>query len=286
MMPVNLSARALGVLGVMVRNRSLTSAEKLSEAVLEGQAAILTAMKELEHHGLIERGINRIGGRILAYTRVSESGYEFYFGGLPYLRNRGTVTEADIVKEQPSSLYSDKANTSVLLVKISGQSPEEEENMPYEFYGPTSSGDDVENRIADQRRKTSEWKDQRNPKPAAHTIPRQAWSCAQVADYFISEMSLRWGISHFTIAKSRFTPALAQKRKAFGTDGELECRMIDLFFESLQHEKFSNGTALWGYFVKRYPEFEQLARATMVDPEEEAVAQAVADKSWAWIEEE
>ena len=290
MTPMKLSARALGVLGAMIRNPLLTSAEKLSEAVLEGQAAILRAMKELEKHGLIERGKNRIEGRIIAYTRVSEKGRDYYLDTLPSLSFRGTVIEPEIQPSQlkkPYSLYTDKANMSFLLVKIPEQSSGEE-NMPYEFFGKTSSSDDQSSdRIKWEQQKKREWQEskQQPTRLPRQQVPAQAWSCSDVVDHFVELMEMNWNIAGFSIAKGRFVPALALKRKAFDTDGEIERRMIDLFFESVSHEAFSNGQHLWRSFLTRYADLCELARASIVDPEQEMAAQAAAEKSWDWVDE-
>lgn len=278
----------------MIRDKSLTSAKKLSQALLEGEEAILTAMKLLETFGFLERGYNRIGGKIIAFTRVTEAGLEFYMSGLPQRGFRGAVSPASLQPSELYSYYQDNTNTQLLLVKSPGKNPGKNKKpfkeilMPYDIFSSTSSSDDdeIEARRRWQKKQKDDWRDakaarRRLPK---EQVPRDAWSCAEVVDYFVDLMGSTWAISSFTVTKDRFIPGLSGKRKQFDTNGEIECRMIDLLFESLQHDKFKNGDMLWKNFLTRYAEFDQLARASITNPEQEMVAQTTADKSWDWMD--
>ena len=294
MMPQIVSGRALGVLGAMIRDRSLTSAEKLSKVLIEGEAAILTAMKSLEALGFLERGKLRINGKIIAFTHVTEAGLEFYFRDLPYRDFRGAVTEVYSQPTQPYSNYNSNTNTQELLVKIVGRCPTEEKtfkevSVPYEMFAKTSSPDDdqIQARLRWQQQQKAEWQEAKkaNRRLPKEQVPRQAWSCAEVADHFIDLAVQEKQISSVSFTKTRFVPALSQKRKAFDTNGEIECRMIDLFFEATSHEKFANGDILWKIFMDRYPTLVPMAAGSVVDPEQEMAAQAVADKSWDWMDE-
>ena len=158
---MSLSARSLGVLFLMVRESPSASAETLSEFVLEGRAAILTAMKELEAAGLIERGTNRINGRILAYTRVTDAGVQLIEGGSPQVGYRTTVSAPDTLYSEQYQQYKQQqvvnntTDTQFLLVKIPETSSGEGEGMPYEFFGPTSDSSD------DQVRERTKWQKQK-----------------------------------------------------------------------------------------------------------------------------
>lgn len=281
MMPVKLSARALGVLGAMVRDPYLTSAEKLSEAFLEGEKAMRRALAELELHGLIKRGRERFNGRITAYTKVTSKGEEYYFGSLPSAVFRRAVTGSTIQPPRLYGYYIHNSNTPVSLEKsVSLRSTEVQ--MPYDFFNPTSSPEDrVEDKTRWERQKAES-----KPKRILYSQrPAESWSCSDTVSHFADMMAQQWNIAPERIVRRVFIPALAAKRKVFNTDGEIERQMIEAYFSSISHERYTSAELVWKTFLKRFEQLEQLVRATVSTPAQEEAAQIAAEKTWDWMEE-
>ena len=155
--------------------------------------------------------------------------------------------------------------------------------MPYDFFKKQSSDDQIEERIRWEKEKAKPV--QKQPRLPRQQVPPEAWSCADSVDYFLDLMSQDWKIPAYKVKRSSFIAALSGKRKAFETNGEVERRMMGLFFQSLRHESFTNGDALWGNFINKFSNLEQLARAGIVDPEREEQLQAAAESTWDWMEE-
>lgn len=283
MTPVKLSARALGVLLLMTCDRSLTSAEKVSGACLEGRRAILSAMKDLENHGFIRRVTNRYLGHLVSHSEVTEMGFEFIS------QQCGSSTAGIALVTQLPQPYSNYAHsnhydgrtyTTSVLVKSVAQGATREVLMPYDFFKPTSSNDNL---LEDAARHERE-KRQVSKRIPFQQKPPIAWNCSDTVHYFLECMIHRWDIPHTALTKTEFIKALGSKRKALQTNGEVEQRMVDLFFAGIGTEKFANGDHLWRSFLKRFNDIAVTARASITSPEEEMAAQAAADKSWEWAE--
>ena len=290
-----MSLRALGALGALIRYPTLTSAEKLSEAFLEGEKAIRTALKELEVAGFIRRGNYRVNGRIMSFTEVTDEGQEAYRESLPSAGFDRAVTGGErLLAQQYSSYY---CNPSTVIGNkrfpdgVRGEAKVMEIQVaPYEFFDKTSSDDDViTDRLRQQRDRKAAYEaakaDAQAKKRTRHDLPKVAWSCKDIGMEFADRVSLIWHIKPWSLTQSRFVPALGSMRKRLDTDGEIEFLMLDLFFKSVEHDKYDSADALWKLFVTRGPELVQVARGMLSSEQDLVEAKQQADKSWDWMEE-
>lgn len=290
-----MSIRALGALAAMIRDPALTSAEKLSEAFLEGEKAIRRSLQELESAGFIRRGKYRVSGRIMAFTEVTDAGREFYFSNLPSAVYDRAVIGGDIQLNQQYNNYNSNSYTDIDCKRFSDGVRGEKKTIgiqvaPYDFFGKTSSDDDaVADRLKHQQERKAEYAAAKAAVAAKtltrNNLPKSAWSCKDVAQEFADKVEEMWSIKPWSLTKSRFIPALASMRKRLDTDGEVECLMLDLFFESVAHDKYDSADALWKLFVIRGPELLQRARGMLSNEQDLVDAKQQADKSWDWMED-
>ena len=174
----------------------------------------------------------------------------------------------------------------------------EKENMGYEFFGSTSSGDDD---LVRERQKHDAWKkaeyaqarekkaELRRDKHRANLDP-MAWTCKDVAYEFADRLMDRWDIKPFSVTQSRFVQALSGFRKQHDTNGALELQLIELFFSSLEQGKYEDGNHLWRAFLYKAPQLLQTAREKVVSTEERETAiirdQELAERKLSLLDEE
>jgi hypothetical protein len=77
-----------------------------------------------------------------------------------------------------------------------------------------------------------------------------------------------WTIAPFSVTQSRFVQALAVFRKQHDTNGEIEMKIIELFFATLKQDKYTDGNHLWRAFMYKAPSLVQVARESIVSVEE------------------
>ena len=176
---------------------------------------------------------------------------------------------------------------------------EEEKNMGYGFFEKTSSGDDSDllrerqKHVAAQKaeyeagkiRKAEQRRDMHRSK-----IDPINWTVKDVAYEFADRMANLWNIAPFSVVQSRFVPALAAFRKQQGTDGALELALMEMFFDSIELEKYTDGNHLWRAFLYKAPSMVQAARERTVSQDQIdlgiAKAQELTDRKLALLEDE
>lgn len=108
---------------------------------------------------------------------------------------------------------------------------------------------------------------QRKDKHRSNVDPYN-WTCKDVAYEFADRMANIWTIAPFSVTQSRFVQALAVFRKQHDTNGALELEMVDLFFTSLQNDKYTDGNHLWRAFLYKAPSLIQTARERTISVEQ------------------
>lgn len=152
----------------------------------------------------------------------------------------------------------------------------EDKNMGWEFFSKASSEDSdlIRERQKHEAHKKAQYAEARAQKAAERRDMHRSkvdpvnWSCKDVAYEFADRMSEIWSIKPFSVTQSRFVQALGQFRKQHDTNGALELELVNLFFSSLAHEKYTDGNHLWRAFLYKAPSLLQTARERVVTPEQ------------------
>ena len=158
---------------------------------------------------------------------------------------------------------------------------EEGKDMGWDFWESSSSGESDD--VLDARRKQAAYKAKEYEKAREAKAQQRKdlhrskldpanWTCKDVAYEFADRMANIWSIKPFSVTQSRFVQALSGFRKQQGTNGAIELEIIDLFFRSLQHDKYTDGNHLWRAFLYKAPALLQQARESVVTVEERETA--------------
>jgi len=186
-----------------------------------------------------------------------------------------TVTAVQLL--QPINPNSSNARTvDIATNKFFDEVKEEEKQVGYDFFENASSGDDEfaserAKHLAKVKQEYAEAKlakaEQRRDRHRSNLDPA-LWSCKDVAYEFADRMADIWSIAPFSVTQSRFVQALAAFRKQHDTNGALETKLIELFFASLDAEKYTDGNHLWRAFMYKAPMLLQTAKELTVTVEE------------------
>lgn len=149
-------------------------------------------------------------------------------------------------------------------------------DVGYDFFESTSSSDDefIREREKHMARKKAEYQEAREAKAQQRKdqhrskVPPASWTCKDVAYEFADRMSNIWTIKPFSITQSRFVQALSVFRKQNDTNGEVELKLIELFFATLQHDKYTDGNHLWRAFLYKAPSLVTQARESIMTQEQ------------------
>jgi hypothetical protein len=148
--------------------------------------------------------------------------------------------------------------------------------MGWEFFEGSSSSDDdlVREREKHMVQKKAEYAEAREKKAQQRKDMHRSkldpinWTCKDVAYEFADRMADIWSIAPFSVTQSRFVQALAGFRKQHDTNGALEIEIVNMFFSSLQAEKYTDGNHLWRAFMYKAPLLLQSAKERVVSVEE------------------
>ena len=95
---------------------------------------------------------------------------------------------------------------------------------------------------------------------------RNLWSSAEIAHEF-SDRLTNFHISPWEVVKSRFIPALADARRRFNTNGEIEYLMVLKYQEIVDIKKFNTGEKLWKNFIYLFSQLAENVRSQYSSPE-------------------
>lgn len=294
-----ISARAVGLLWDCVYLGTNPTAEALQARFKEGREAIRTALNELVFEGLLERRAERAGSRIMTTCFVTEKGRNYFTS----YDSWGPETEDRHAESKPISgaliqqneLTYTKYIASLTSKEITREPREEfttmnvSDIMGYDFFEPTASDDEaMEERIKARAKHEAEKKEAHQQKTrkkmgGRYDIPVSNWAPAEIGHEFAYRIENQWRIPPWSVATSRFIPALATMRKSHDTNGEIEFKMLDLFFASIDFEKYDSAEHLWKLFISRAPALVSQARGMVRTVEQVEEAQSQAAKSQEWL---
>lgn len=232
------------------------------------------------------------------------------------IKNVGGGTTLKVVVSDSTTLAeSGNANTAVQLVtaisnsytarttikatnKFFDEVKEEEKKMGYGFFESTSSSDDdlVRARQKYEAFKKAEYQAGKEKKAELRRDMHRSkidpinWTVKDVAYEFSDRLANLWSIKPFSVVQSRFVPALSAFRKQQDTNGALELEMMNMFFDSLDTEKYTDGNHLWRAFLYKAPSMVQTARERVITPDQVEIAivndQELTNRKLALLEDE
>jgi hypothetical protein len=168
------------------------------------------------------------------------------------------------------------STTNIVTNKFLDGVEGKEKQVGYEFFEKTSSSDNDElaDRAKHAAQKKAEYAEVREAKAQRRKdlhrskISPADWTCKDVAYEFGDKMADIWSIKPFSITQSRFVQALSVFRKQNDTNGEVELKLIELFFSTLKAEKYTDGNHLWRAFLYKAPSLLTQARESIITVEQ------------------
>lgn len=280
-----ITPRALGVYVYLSLTGAPISAESLSRIFPGGRKMYLTTLRELRGLGLIETKRGVINGKYVTYSELTDINY-----GSP---------EKELLYKHPqlNSLLNLIANLADKQTESTRGASETYPNMVEIGKDMTFLGqmDNDPDEIAELRRKERERKhkekveykekqyqarmQKRDPNNAS------AWSVTDSAFHFADAVHSLWHVQPWQVTRGRFIYALGDKRKEYGTDGEVEKTMIELYISSIRHEKSLNDPEIiWKRFITQFGSLLIEAQRIMVTPEDIAAAKEKSKKTFEWMD--
>jgi len=205
-------------------------------------------LRELKAAKLIIEKRSRMNGTKLELTKVSN------------LELTGSVSSDTAVQlvSYISNSYTASTASKVNKATYFLDDVEGEENeVGYDFFENKPSSDDehIREREKHMAHKKAEYAAAREAKAQQRKDVHRSnvdpihWNSKDVAYEFADRMANIWSIAPFSVTQSRFVQALGVFRKQHDTNGALELNMIEMFFSTLQSEKYTDGNHLWRAFL-------------------------------------
>jgi hypothetical protein len=234
------------------------------------RARSVAILKELKEFGFVSV-IKRIGGGSSLKLARNGASNTVGSGASNTVGSGYSYTASSAISNNYTASKVNKA-TNKFLDPVEG----EENKMGDDWFDRTygSSDDLARDRKRHMEQKKAEYTEAREVKAAQRkdkhrsNIDPVSWTCKDVAYEFSDRMANIWSIKPFSVTQSRFVQALAVFRKQHDTDGALELAIVDLFFSTLQHDKYTDGNHLWRAFLYKAPSLIQTARERTISVEQ------------------
>jgi len=292
-----LSLKARGLLFFIITTGSHISAEMLAKKLAEGEASIGTGLAELRAWGLLElKKCKLANGAFNTKTTITDKGYNFFldclaeistyndhFAKLLYSTTRDSSNITKLVKGPGSK---NEKFSVVTSSGFDGLSDRETENLREQMR---------EEKLLNEKLKKEQeilnWEKAQKKKHRAQFEARAnkpdktTWTPTDMSFEFADRLEKHWHIKPWRVTKTRFALMQAEARRRFETNGEIECRMMDRFFESENIFEYSDPKFLMNRYFYRYSELYSYAELTGPLSEEEIQIQRdLARKSQEWMD--
>ena len=297
-----LSLKALGLHFYLICTDAHISAESLATQLQEGEAAITGALKELRDMELLEmKTIRTPNGQFTKKTRITPSGYKFFAECLTQLDGM-SPNLMDFYITLPIEEY---ANVSKFLSELDRfQRKKTEGNyaiLSEEGFKGFSSAEirEMKEESALQTRKERERQRRKNradfiahqkhlrakKKMERDARYRSSWTATDISYEFSDRCQRVWSIPPWEVGQTRFAQTQASFRKRFDTNGEIECQMMDRFFETEDIDKHPDANFLMQRYFYRYSELLSYVKRITYTPEEIESEKSESHKSIAKFKE-
>jgi tRNA(Ser,Leu) C12 N-acetylase TAN1 len=284
-----LSARALGAFLYLHATGAPVTADSLADAFKEGRGAFLTALRELRKLGLVITKRQMVNGRYVTHSYLNQK-WEFS-NGSPILelllQQNKYITISNINNYMTNSSSSKQLYNLKNMPADAGEEFNKVLNIPV--------GGDVDNDYyEDQMRERERWKEERRKEneelrqskfqkdvASKNKLDPAKRNVAASTTEFVERVQNMWHIQPWTQDKTTFKISFAKARDAHGTNGEIELKMMDAFFDSISHNTdFNNPDMVWKRFIKMFGALASQAKSTTVhgdkvDKEEVRVAKSM-----------
>ena len=268
-----ITARALGAYVYLQASGASISAETLSRVFPEGRKAFLTALKELREAGLIRTTREVVNGKYVTQSYLVDGSPKkellIQLTGL----NSHLILNAYSLKQE----------------RVPGE-PRKEEPMS-DYYalgrGDAEDLDDQRERARkDRERRIREHQEAKASEAQARIEQKRGktpidWTSDDSVYHFAERMANMWHVKPWVTARTRCKGAFATARKTYGTNGEIESRMMDRFFAGIEHnKKIDEPDMIWKLFIRDFASILIDVERSTVTVEDVESAKELAKSQW------
>jgi hypothetical protein len=247
-----------------------------------------TVLKELRDIGLIVTNKKRIGNRIVTISDVVEPDLwapetrlllqqcqpNSQLAYTPYSLITNCINSFAISRTE----VREKEETKVLEVVMGGW-----DNL---FSSENSIEKDEYLRDAEKiaRKKKEDYEEAKAKKVEKNNlyrsdIPVSQWKPKHVCQEF-SNRIWTMHIKPWNVNASQFVKAMGNTRNKYGTNGEIEMKVMDAFFARIDLGKYTDPEHLWRLFLKMFPQLLNDAKVLIEAPKLIQEAAETDDKFW------
>ena len=241
-----ITSRALGVYYYLVNTKSTISADALSKVFPEGRKIHLRTLKELRDLELIRTSRQVVNGKFVTQS---------------YLNLGSPISELLLQQSRlnPNNNLLLDINTDLLNHKQNSNADALHggSNMDWDDFAPMYVDPEDRDRLLQKKREMKhQEKMEQHERIRGERMKRREdsnrvnWSPTDVAFEFGHRMQLLWHVAPWQVTRSRFRFALDKKRSEYNTTGDLECQMMDIFFDRIKHDtKINDPEIIWKKFI-------------------------------------
>ena len=241
-----ITSRALGVYYYLVNTKSTISADALSKVFPEGRKIHLRTLKELRDLELIRTSRQVVNGKFVTQS---------------YLNLGSPISELLLQQSRlnPNNNLLLDINTDLLNHKQNSNADALHggSNMDWDDFAPMYVDPEDRDRLLQKKREMKhQEKMEQHERIRGERMKRREdsnrvnWSPTDVAFEFGHRMQLLWHVAPWQVTRSRFRFALDKKRSEYNTTGDLECQMMDIFFDRIKHDtRINDPEIIWKKFI-------------------------------------
>jgi hypothetical protein len=107
------------------------------------------------------------------------------------------------------------------------------------------------------------------------------WTTDDSVYHFADCVKGFWHIEPWTNTRTRFKAAFGRARKEYGTTGDIELKMMERFFDGLDHKKHvTNPEVIWKVFIRDFGSLLTAVDRSTVTQEDIDKAEAILKRQW------
>lgn len=248
-----ITARAIGVLEEILINPQHGAAKGLSARFGEGRDALQSAITDLKDMGYLEVVTNKMSsGKIVSTLKVTEAGNQFLKTRIHILQSLLNPNN-NLLLDINTDLLNHKQNSTAGAVR-------DGKNMEWDDFAPMYVDPEDRDKFREKHRaKKHEEKIKQHERITEERMLRRDesnrvnWTPTDMAFEFGHRMKLLWRVAPWEVTRSRFRFALDSKRSEYNTTGDIECQMMDIFFDKLKHDtKLNDPEIIWKKFIVEF----------------------------------
>ena len=283
-----ISTKAVAVYLYILHSGIPASAERLSMVFKEGRESMRGALKELRNAGMLKTKKVHIQGKIMTISDVVEP--EFWGPETRLLlqqckpNSKLAYTPYSLITNCINSFANsrtevrEKEETKVIGVKMGGW-----DNL---FSSENSIDKDeylreVErsNRLKKEAYEEEKANTAQKRNLYRSNLPVEKWQPKHVCQEF-SNRIWTMHIKPWNVNASDFIKAMGNTRNKYGTTGDIEVKIMDMFFARINLSKYTDPEHLWRLFLKMFPQLLNDAKVKIDAPKLIQEAAEEDDKFW------